>query len=82
MGTQSSTSGLDVKEGAGPNYAVYLLRGEQPERDMYLISTTNGPMYANIARSILGLHAMRAGGRPTGRRCERHAACTRSVLIG
>jgi hypothetical protein len=42
MGIQSLTSGLDVKEGAEPNYAVYLLRGDVLVRDKYLISTTNG----------------------------------------
>jgi hypothetical protein len=49
MGIQSLTSGLDVKEGAEPNYAVYLLRGEVLVKDMYLISTTKGRMVTNIA---------------------------------
>ena len=82
MGIQSLTSGLDVKEGAEPNYAVYLLRGEVFVKDMYLISTTNGRMFTNIAESILGDPAIWPGGRPTGGRCERHAACRHGTLIG
>jgi hypothetical protein len=58
MGIQSLTSGLDVKEGAEPNYAVYLLRGDVLMRDKYLISTTNGRLFANIAESILGVPAI------------------------
>jgi hypothetical protein len=58
MGIQSLTSGLDVKEGAEPNYAVYLLRGDVLMRDKYLISTTNGRLFTNIAESILGVPAI------------------------
>lgn len=82
MGIQSLTSGLDVKEGAEPNYAVYLLRGEVLVKDMYLISTTNGRMFTNIAESIIGVPAIRPGGHPTGGRCERHAAHAHGTLIG
>jgi len=66
MGIQSSTSGLDVKEGAEPNYAVYLFawRGIS-ERHVPYIYHERLKMLANTAESILGLLLSR---RPAGQR--------------
>lgn len=56
MGIRSSTSGLDVKEGAEPNYAVYLFawRGISEEHVPY-ICHERFKMFANTTESILGL---------------------------
>ena len=83
MGIQSSTSGLDVKEGAEPNYAVYLFawRGIS-ERHVPYIYHERLKMLANTAQSILGLCTISQGSRPTGGKCERHAARRHGMVIG